>query len=97
MTQHLHQTSDAAVWAEEFCKTFPDANVDEGCMIGWFANAMMSKMDNTSDEAKLATMKTSVIARELLRRWNPANVTQALYPNSVPFVKALKILESNDA
>lgn len=42
---NLHETTDAAVWAEEFAKTFPDCGVDEGTMIGWFANAMMAKAD----------------------------------------------------
>lgn len=34
----LRTTTDASVWAAEFCKVQPD--VDEGLMIGWFANAI---------------------------------------------------------
>ena len=37
----LYATSDAMVWAEEFCKVVRNgAVVDEGLMVGWFANAM---------------------------------------------------------
>lgn len=36
--KRLYGTTRADVWAEEFAKVFPD--VDEGTMIGWFANAM---------------------------------------------------------
>lgn len=36
-------TTDAQVWATEFKKRFPD--VDEGTMIGWFANAIMAGHD----------------------------------------------------
>ena len=34
----LRGCTDARVWAEEFVKVCPD--VDEGLMIGWFANAI---------------------------------------------------------
>ncbi len=30
---------DAAKWAEAFCNTFPGV-MDEGTMLGWFANAI---------------------------------------------------------
>lgn len=43
-TIDLHDTTDVAVWAAEFCRIFPHAP-DEGVMIGWFANAMMAKSD----------------------------------------------------
>jgi hypothetical protein len=50
----LLDTNDAMVWAEEFCRIFevyvvhtstdltnaPRHFVDEGTMVGWFANAM---------------------------------------------------------
>ena len=42
----LIECIDAAVWAEEFCKRFPDTGADEGTMIGWFANAMMNRRDH---------------------------------------------------
>lgn len=41
---NLHGTTDAAVWAKEFCRLFPDA--DEGLMISWFANAIMTGVDS---------------------------------------------------
>ena len=59
MTEHtLMSTTDAMVWAEEFCRIFDGGTVvsgdlreakyatakspfvDEGTMVGWFANAM---------------------------------------------------------
>lgn len=36
--ERLLGSTDAAVWAEEFAKFAPD--VDEGTMIGWFANTI---------------------------------------------------------
>ncbi len=36
---------DAAKWAEAFCQTFPDAGIDEGTMIAWFANAIEHSHD----------------------------------------------------
>ncbi len=36
--ERLRSTTDAAVWADEFAKVRPD--VDQGLMIGWFANAI---------------------------------------------------------
>jgi hypothetical protein len=50
LTRKLLSTSDAMVWAEEFVRTFYGRTiasqcdvadgVDEGTMVGWFANAM---------------------------------------------------------
>ena len=31
---------DASKWAEEFCKRFGNDIIDEGLMLGWFANAI---------------------------------------------------------
>lgn len=39
-TERLYSTTDASVWAEEFAKVQPD--IDEGFMVGWFANAMQT-------------------------------------------------------
>lgn len=46
----LHATTDARIWAEEFCRLFAgraitngpwtDGMVGEGLMVGWFANAI---------------------------------------------------------
>jgi hypothetical protein len=48
----LLSTTDASVWAREFCAiagTLGHPNIDEGWMIGWFANAMAAqKMAMTS-------------------------------------------------
>jgi len=44
----LLATNDAMVWAVEFCKTKKKINwsledIDEGLMVGWFANAMAAQ------------------------------------------------------
>lgn len=38
----LHSTTDAQVWAQEFMREFGNRkdDIDEGLMIGWFANAI---------------------------------------------------------
>jgi hypothetical protein len=36
-------TTDASVWATEFCRLFPGA--DWGLMVGWFANAIETGRD----------------------------------------------------
>lgn len=56
---NLHETTDAATWAREFCKRWPSAlcqipgkeGVSDGddweaTMIGWFANAIMAGVDS---------------------------------------------------
>jgi len=43
----LHQTMDAQVWAREFMKRVEQGCVlDEGMMLGWFANAIMCGWDH---------------------------------------------------
>ena len=42
----LHATTDAAVWASEFnsaARRLGYSAMDEGWLIGWFANAMFAK------------------------------------------------------
>lgn len=36
---------DAAKWADAFHQTFPECEIDEGIMIGWFANAIEHSYD----------------------------------------------------
>jgi hypothetical protein len=61
---HLHDTTDAATWAKEFCKRWPsalceipgkkgvsDGNDFEATMIGWFANAIMAGVDSEARKA----------------------------------------------
>jgi hypothetical protein len=62
--KNLHDTTDAAKWAAEFCKRWPsalcqipgkegvsDGNDFEAIMIGWFANAIMSGVDSEARKA----------------------------------------------
>ena len=48
--RRLYATDNAAVWAEEFNKVCPE--VDEGLMIGWFANAIESAKDRQANTIK---------------------------------------------
>lgn len=56
---NLHNTTDARIWAQEFCKKWPTALCQiegkEGVeteenfhdiMVGWFANAIMTGVDS---------------------------------------------------
>ena len=65
---NLHDTTDARVWAAEFCKMYPsalcqiegkegvtDGDDFEGIMIGWFANAIMAGVD--SEARKQVTLQ----------------------------------------
>lgn len=54
--QRLYATDDAAVWAAEFKKVCP--GVDEGLMIGWFANAIETCKDRAKarERAKCAAI-----------------------------------------
>jgi hypothetical protein len=46
LTRVLHSTTDGMVWATEFCNLFlvldrrDGTTIDEGTMVGWFANAI---------------------------------------------------------
>jgi hypothetical protein len=47
--RNIHHNPDAKAWAEFFCKTMREQHaltIDEGLMIGWFANAMMAMHDH---------------------------------------------------
>lgn len=62
---NLHDTTDAAVWAAEFCKIWPsalcqaegsegvsDGDDFEATMIGWFANAIMAGVDREARQSQ---------------------------------------------
>lgn len=73
--QRLLHTDDAQVWAEEFCRIFTghlifetktgadDPVVDVGTMIGWFANAMQTAIDQyerkKTRDAELRRVRTT--------------------------------------
>lgn len=45
---NLHETMDAMVWTKEFMKRVPNSGVNEGILIGWFANAIMTGFDHAN-------------------------------------------------
>ena len=65
---NLNGTTDAAVWASEFMRLFGQRlnEIDEGLMIGWFANAIMAGYDHAARTA-LEVTKTQSIARGMPR------------------------------
>lgn len=42
----IHSNPDARAWARFFAETYPNCNVPEDVMLGWFANAMMAMHDH---------------------------------------------------
>lgn len=62
---NLTQTIDAEVWAKEWLRIIeknPSIPMDAGCMIGWFANAIMAGFDeaNRRNEKVLKSVNESV-------------------------------------
>jgi hypothetical protein len=53
-SNHLLQTTDAQVWAKEFMDIFGEKldTIDEGLMITWFANSIMTGYDHRGDELR---------------------------------------------
>ena len=63
MTANLHDTTDAAVWAKEFCKKWPVGFSQVPCregltscedwediLVSWFANAITAGVDSVEQE-----------------------------------------------
>lgn len=42
----IHNNPNAMAWAKFFCESHPNCGLDEGTMVGWFANAMMAMHDH---------------------------------------------------
>ena len=64
----IHSNPDASVWAKFFmeCKeknSWEIKDIDEGLMIGWFANAMMAMHDNIY-QTKTVIEKTTNIRNQ---------------------------------
>ena len=51
----LYATADAKVWAEEFAKVHPE--IDQGFMIGWFANIACIAEDQVAKQLRGAMRK----------------------------------------
>lgn len=80
MTENLHETMDAVVWAREFCKCWPMALCEiegkegahggedfEDTMIGWFANAIMTGYDKGRAEVDASDTPEVLALVEALR------------------------------
>ncbi len=77
-TVNLHGTTDAKVWADEFCKRWTTALCQvpgregveteedfQGIMLGWFANAIMAGVDSVATDTLAASPSRDEIARAL--------------------------------
>jgi hypothetical protein len=47
---NIHHNPDAQAWAKFFMEHNPNCGIDEGAMIGWFANAMMAMHDHLTGQ-----------------------------------------------
>ena len=46
---NLHETMDARIWTKEFMKLVKNADqIDEGTLLGWFSNAIMTGFDHAN-------------------------------------------------
>lgn len=83
----LYATDDAMVWSQEFAKVEPD--VDQGFMIGWFANAIETakaierKRIEEADKKRPIGMRGLTALRQIMNELGvpgpgyPANVANA--------------------
>lgn len=85
-TLRLHGTDDAMRWAEEWCRIAREIDaaddgrmvIDEGWMVGWFANAMgvaesfCRRRLFTDDELTALVEMTKALRDSTLRRMHPA-------------------------
>lgn len=55
-------------WAKLFCEQNPDCGLDEGVMVGWFANAMMAMHDHILGTAPIVLPDGSVVALQETER-----------------------------
>ena len=64
-------TMDAAAWAKEFMHIFGKrlGEIDEGLMIGWFANAIMRGWDEAHWKLAASRSTLSATERERLAQW----------------------------
>ncbi|MEO0975982.1 MAG: hypothetical protein AAFY24_01935 [Pseudomonadota bacterium] len=79
----LLSTTDAAVWAREFCATAESLghkDIDESWMIGWFANAMAAQ------EMAMQRQTEPADFRVPMPRVAPAPPPEAPEPGGVHFI-----------
>ena len=50
---HTLAKADASEWAKAFRQMNPQSNIDDGVMLGWFANCYMAGFDNASGTGPL--------------------------------------------
>lgn len=93
ITRKLHDTTDAQVWAQEFCKLFSIYGehgevIDdpEGLMIGWFANAF-----GTADMHSPYIDRLRYLTESIDRALDELGVPTSDYP--APVANAVRILD----
>ena len=81
----LCETTDVEIWAETFCKCFPNCDIDQGTMIGWFTNAMMAKADEI-DRSKSTLVRAFIDKHEI-------SCAESIYQRDVVAEHALELIE----
>lgn len=101
----LYSTSDAMVWAEEWCKVAREivaANdgrqlIDRGWMISWFANAIeTAKMIESKRVSEDLVRVRALIARALSELGVPGPDYPAPVANAVEILKGAMGIESRE-
>lgn len=59
---------DASKWAEAFIQMFPNAGVDGGTMLGWFANAIETAHDHRMSQMPTLTRDPDPMAATAWKR-----------------------------
>lgn len=88
--QEWPHTADAAVWAVEWLKIIaehPTTPLDEGAMIGWFANAIMAGYDTARMQVGKARSETKIKVEELLKAYE-ARIRNTLLAKTPDSLKA---------
>lgn len=106
MTINLHETTDAAIWAAEFCKRFPsalcqvpgregvtDGDDFEAIMIGWFANVIMAGVDSEARKpVDPATTKHSDLVKWIINNLLNESQLSVVAPGYTKPLRDLPIL-----
>ena len=88
-TNELLSTIDAKVWAKEFMRIFGNAKerIDEGLMIGWFANSIMTGYDKGYKQAQndddLFSENTFETATKIEPKWKRVNQVKTEKKNDI--------------
>lgn len=80
------QTLDAQLWAKEFMRIWSGrwAEVDEGLMIAWFANAIMRGFDEASNRTRAAAERDALKAQNADLEADYQRIIREIIPHAKP-------------